>query len=234
MKILITAGGTTEPIDTVRGITNFATGKLGKITAEHFLEAGDDVIFFAGQTALIPKPHKRLTIFRISDTQMLYQMMETWVPKVDAVIHSMAVSDYRPVYMTGIDYFPQSLDLKTLLEYRPEKKENKISSKAPYQVMLLEKTPKIISQVKKWHPKVILVGFKLLSGVSQAHLIDIAQQKGRESRADFIVANDLTQVTKEKHRALILDHKQNIVAQLETKDAIAKEIVRKTHEKSHE
>ena len=36
MKILITAGGTTESIDTVRGITNFATGSLGKLTAEEF------------------------------------------------------------------------------------------------------------------------------------------------------------------------------------------------------
>ncbi|HBC90535.1 MAG TPA: phosphopantothenate--cysteine ligase, partial [Lactococcus sp.] len=48
MKILITAGGTTEPIDTVRGITNFATGSLGKFTAEEFLEHGHHVILLAG------------------------------------------------------------------------------------------------------------------------------------------------------------------------------------------
>ena len=40
MKVLITSGGTTEPIDNVRGISNFATGSLGKVTAEKFLNAG--------------------------------------------------------------------------------------------------------------------------------------------------------------------------------------------------
>ncbi|MDN6717948.1 MAG: phosphopantothenate--cysteine ligase, partial [Lactococcus lactis] len=39
MKVLITSGGTTEPIDEVRGISNFATGSLGKLAAEKFLQA---------------------------------------------------------------------------------------------------------------------------------------------------------------------------------------------------
>ncbi|MDR0317210.1 MAG: phosphopantothenate--cysteine ligase, partial [Lactococcus lactis] len=55
MKVLITSGGTTEPIDNVRGISNFATGSLGKVTAEKFLNAGHEVYLLAGLQAKLPE-----------------------------------------------------------------------------------------------------------------------------------------------------------------------------------
>ncbi|WP_374284659.1 phosphopantothenate--cysteine ligase [Lactococcus sp.] len=232
MKILITAGGTTEPIDTVRGITNFATGSLGKLTAEAFLQASHQVILLAGQTAVIPEPHKNLTVIRIMDTQDLMESMADLVPQVDVVIHSMAVSDYRPVYMTGLEQFSEQLSRQELFDFRPQTQENKISSKADFQIMLLEKTPKVIQEIKKWKPSVILFGFKLLSGVTETHLLNIAKEKMNTTKADFIVANDLATIKNGQHKAFILDKQQRLI-QLNTKQEIANKIVEKAQEAYH-
>lgn len=232
MKILITAGGTTEPIDTVRGITNFATGSLGKLTAEAFLQASHQIILLAGQTAVIPEPHKNLTVRRIMDTQDLMESMADFVPQVDVVIHSMAVSDYRPVYMTGLEQFSEQLSRQELFDFRPQTQENKISSKADFQIMLLEKTPKVIQEIKKWKPSVILFGFKLLSGVTETYLLNIAKEKMNTTKADFIVANDLATIKNGQHKAFILDKQQRLI-QLYTKQEIANKIVEKAQEAYH-
>ncbi|MDM5144320.1 Coenzyme A biosynthesis bifunctional protein CoaBC [Lactococcus lactis] len=105
MKVLITSGGTTEPIDNVRGISNFATGSLGKVTAENFLNAGHEVYLLAGLQAVLPENAALLTHIPIEGTHDLYEQMKNLVSKMDVVIHSMAVSDYRPIYMTGLENF---------------------------------------------------------------------------------------------------------------------------------
>lgn len=51
MKILITSGGTTEAIDSVRGITNHSTGRLGKVIAETFLNQGHEVTLITTKQA---------------------------------------------------------------------------------------------------------------------------------------------------------------------------------------
>jgi phosphopantothenate-cysteine ligase len=94
MRILITSGGTTENIDQVRGITNFATGSLGKLIAERFLLANHEVILLAGRGALLPKPHPQLTVLTITDVADLLAATTKWTPQADIFIHSMAVSDY--------------------------------------------------------------------------------------------------------------------------------------------
>src|SRR5574340_347914 len=96
MRVLITSGGTTEKIDSVRGITNFATGTLGKLLAEQFLAANHTVILLAGLTALVPDAHPKLTIIKISDVTSLISNITKWTPLSDVCIHTMAVSDYTP------------------------------------------------------------------------------------------------------------------------------------------
>ncbi|WKY23858.1 phosphopantothenate--cysteine ligase [Lactococcus sp. bn62] len=231
MKILITAGGTTESIDTVRGITNFATGSLGKLTAEEFLTHGHQVILLAGRFAQLPSKQENLTVIPIGDTQDLLNNVERFLPAVDVVVHSMAVSDYRPVYMTGVDDLPQPLTKEQLIHFRPEV-QKKISSNSDYQMMLLEKTPKVISFIKKWKPEVLLFGFKLLSGVSEEHLLEVAQSKLKETSADFIIANDLANIQGENHLAFLVSGSADIT-QLQTKPQIAQVIVKKAEEAYH-
>ena len=103
MKILVTSGGTSEKIDRVRSITNHSSGKLGKIITETLLKAGHEVCLVTTLQAVKPVSHPNLTIIEIKNTADLLQVMKDKVTDYQVLIHSMAVSDYAPVYMAGFD-----------------------------------------------------------------------------------------------------------------------------------
>ena len=217
MKILVTSGGTSEKIDRVRSITNHSSGKLGKIITETLLKAGHEVCLITTLQAVKPVSHPNLTIIEIKNTADLLQVMKDKVTDYQVLIHSMAVSDYTPVYMTGFDEVQASQDLTEFLDMKNQ--ETKISSKEDVQVLFLKKNPKIISLVKEWNPKIHLIGFKLLVDVSQEHLIQIARESLEKNQADLIVANDLTQINREQHKAYLVE--KNSVQTATTKQEIA-------------
>lgn len=226
MHILITSGGTTEKIDQVRGITNFATGTLGKLLAEQFLAANHTVILLAGLTAVVPDSHPKLTIIRISDVTSLISSITKWIPLSDVCIHTMAVSDYTPVYMTDLDTVKQTPDLTDLLT--KHNLEHKISSQQDYQVLFLKKTPKVITMIKPLNPAIILIGFKLMVDVSTEQLIQTARQSLMANKADYILANDLTTISETQHLGLLVS--QHDILEVQTKHDIAALIVSKSEE----
>ena len=203
MKILVTSGGTSEAIDRVRSITNHSTGLLGKVITETLLSAGHEVCLITTAQAVKPSAHQDLTIIEIENTADLLQTMKDTIMDYQVLIHSMAVSDYTPVYMTGFDEVQASQDLTEFLDRKNQ--ETKISSKDDVQVLFLKKNPKIISLVKEWNPNIHLIGFKLLVDVSQEHLIQIARESLKKNQADLIVANDLTQINAEQHLAYLVE-----------------------------
>lgn len=203
MKILVTSGGTSEKIDRVRSITNHSSGKLGKIITETLLKAGHEVCLITTLQAVKPVSQPNLTIIEIKNTADLLQVMKDKVTDHQVLIHSMAVSDYTPVYMASFDEIESSQDLTEFLDKKNQ--ETKISSKEDVQVLFLKKNPKIISLVKEWNPNIHLIGFKLLVDVSQEHLIQIARESLEKNLADLIVANDLTQISSEQHKAYLVE-----------------------------
>ncbi|MER0122652.1 phosphopantothenate--cysteine ligase [Streptococcus sp. ZJ93] len=227
MKILITSGGTSEAIDRVRSITNHATGNLGKIIAEKCLKTGLEVTLVTTKTAVKPSPQDNLTIVEITDVASLVQTLEVLVPSHDVLIHSMAVSDYSPIYMTGLDQVKKAQPIESLLE--KTNAEGKISSKDDYQVLFLKKTPKVISMIKKWNPSIQLIGFKLLVNVSKEELFQVARDSLMKNQADYILANDLANISPTSHNAYLVDKKQIYPAQ--TKEEIADLIIEKVLEK---
>ncbi|MDQ0221762.1 phosphopantothenate--cysteine ligase [Streptococcus moroccensis] len=221
MKIIITSGGTSEAIDSVRDITNKATGRLGQVMAERFLEAGHHVTFVTTKHALKPQPHDRLTLHLITNVTSLMETLEPLVKTHDAIIHAMAVSDYTPVYMTDFETVSESNDLSQFLT--AHNAETKISSSADYQVLFLKKTPKVISKIKKWNPAIHLIGFKLLVAVSQQELFEVARASLIKNKADAIVANDLTEISADSHKAYLVTTSEAI--QTETKQGIAEMVL---------
>ena len=203
MKILVTSGGTSEAIDSVRSITNHSSGRLGKVITETLLEAGHQVCLITTSQAVKPSAHQGLTIIEIKNTADLLQTMKDTIMDYQVLIHSMAVSDYTPVYMAGFDEVQASQDLTEFLDRKNQ--ETKISSKDDVQVLFLKKNPKIISLVKEWNPKIHLIGFKLLVDVSREYLIQIARESLEKTQADLIVANDLTQTNGEQHKAYLVE-----------------------------
>ena len=221
MHILITSGGTSEAIDRVRAITNHSTGSLGKILAEMALAKGHQVTLITTPTALKPDPHPQLRLLLIQNVEELVAQMKTEVPHHQVLIHAMAVSDYTPVYMTGLEEVEKTQDLHSFIHR--ENQEAKISSKEEYQVLFLKKNPKIISLVKEWNPAIQLIGFKLLVDVSSAELIQVARESLVKNHASMIVANDLTKIHNGQHQAYLVTDDQ--VLEASTKAEIAEAIL---------
>ena len=217
MNILITSGGTSEKIDRVRSITNHSTGRLGKIIAETFLDKGDQVTLVTTPKAVRPAAHPNLTIVQIENVAELLETLEPLVHTHDVLIHAMAVSDYTPVYMTGLEAVAASSDMTEFLN--KTNSESKISSQDDVQVLFLKKTPKIISLVKKWNPDIRLIGFKLLVDVSKEELLETARTSLIKNQAEIIVANDLTDISNHVHKAYLV--RNDTVTLAQSKEEIA-------------
>jgi phosphopantothenoylcysteine decarboxylase/phosphopantothenate--cysteine ligase len=94
-KILITAGPTYEPIDTVRGITNRSSGKMGYAVARAAAEAGAQVTLISGATALsTPAGVERVDVLTAGD---MHRAVMARVREADVFISVAAVADYHPV-----------------------------------------------------------------------------------------------------------------------------------------
>jgi len=94
-KILITAGPTYEPIDTVRGITNQSSGKMGYAVAQAAAEAGAEVTLVSGTTSLsAPAGVDRVDVLTASE---MHKAVMARAEQADVFIAVAAVADYRPV-----------------------------------------------------------------------------------------------------------------------------------------
>ncbi|MDT2674509.1 phosphopantothenate--cysteine ligase [Enterococcus dongliensis] len=231
MRILVTSGGTSEKIDDVRAITNHSSGKLGKAIVESF--AKDQVIVDLITTRLAVKPEgPTINLHYIETTadleKKLKELMTTH--SYDAVIHSMAVSDFTPESSVTLEDLESAIALQTdlpttLLEIANKRTTKKISSDTDHLVIVLKKNPKIISLIKKLQPQTILVGFKLLVDVPMIELLNVAKESLEKNHADFILANDLTEIHGEKHHGYLINQQQK-VKEAHTKTEIA-ELIKK-------
>jgi phosphopantothenate---cysteine ligase (CTP) len=246
MNILITAGGTSEKIDEVRTISNMSTGRLGSLIADSFLKRSDvSVTYICPEGASLPQ-NSRAKIFFIDSVQSLQTALKAALQEqlFDAVVHSMAVSDYSVKYSVPSDDLSDCIaahlqtykapldDMEKLsaqiqaamLMYNNEQKnQGKISSEIDHLVVCLEKTPKIIRIFKKHQPNTILVGFKLLVDVEESQLLLAAKKLMETNHCDFVLANDLMQIQGTQHRAILLDT-EHTTRFMETKEEIAEQI----------
>jgi len=241
MRVLISAGGTSESIDSVRSVTNHSTGRLGSIIADRFAKDGAHVIYICGERADLPQS-LGIEIVRIKDVRSLVAAMERLFSeyKFDCVIHSMAVSDFTPKGSVSIDEMVEGVlcaaieanfdtcvlrdEIKTaVLSSFSAAEESKISSKSSNLMMLFENTPKIIERIKKIQPETILVGFKLLSDVDEPELLKAAFDLMERNLCDFVLANDLKDIDGDSHKAILID-RSGILHRADTKHDIAEAI----------
>ena len=93
-KVIVTAGPTYEPIDTVRGITNLSSGKMGYAVAQAAAEAGAEVTLVSGATALdAPAGVERIDVVTAGE---MHQAVMARAKDADIFIAVAAVADYRP------------------------------------------------------------------------------------------------------------------------------------------
>lgn len=236
-KILVTAGGTSEKMDQVRSITNHSTGNLGRLIATKALEQGILVDYVTTTAAVKPVIADGLQIHLIEDTSDLQTTLTTLLTNntYNAVIHSMAVSDFTPATSYSIEHFTEQLNqliataelpltteqVAQLATTVPENTQSKISSKTDYLFVTLKKTPKVIQLIKQLQPATLLVSFKLLVDVPKEELFQVAIESMQKNNGDFVLANDLQSITSDQHLGYLLDTQGNVVGEASTKDAIA-------------
>ncbi|OFX27095.1 MAG: phosphopantothenoylcysteine decarboxylase [Bacteroidetes bacterium GWA2_31_9b] len=93
--VLVTAGPTYEPIDPVRYIGNFSTGKMGFALAEELANNGAHVILISGPTFLTTD-NKLITRIDVVTADEMYSAAINHFPKCDIAIMSAAVADFKP------------------------------------------------------------------------------------------------------------------------------------------
>lgn len=233
--VVITAGGTSEKIDNVRKITNSSTGKLGKVIANELIREVPDIkIYYICSKSSLRPINKNIEIIEIDGTLDLKTKVENLLKnnKIDYFIHSMAVSDYMVDYVTTAQKLASEIEssnystLDTITKFNNGFNENKISSHKNNLIIMLKRTPKIISIIKKISPKTFLVGFKLLDGVTKDKLINTAKKLRDKNKCDLVVANDLSNIRNGNHIAYIIDN-QDIIITANDKVDIAKNLVLK-------
>jgi phosphopantothenoylcysteine decarboxylase/phosphopantothenate--cysteine ligase len=92
--IVVTAGGTQEPIDPVRYISNRSSGKMGYALAEAARDRGAKVTLVTAPTPL-PEP-AGIDVVKVNTAQEMHQAVENVTPRADALVMAAAVADYRP------------------------------------------------------------------------------------------------------------------------------------------
>ncbi len=178
-RILVTAGPTWVPIDAVRMITNTASAQTGILVAEKLARAGAKVTLLLGPVGYCPTP-KNVTTYRFNFFNELFILLydEIMTKKYHVVIHSAAVSDYRPRNVF----------------------QGKVSSQKKNWHIDLVPTSKIIDYIKKWDPGLFLVGFKYEPESTREALLRDAYALMRRTAADAVIAN--TRIS-EQYRAYL-------------------------------
>jgi phosphopantothenate---cysteine ligase (CTP) len=199
-KMLVTAGNTLTPIDSVRGITNVFTGRTGARIAAQGTVEGFEVELLTSQPGVVEDTvvdYSRLTLTAYQTFDDLAELMEERVRLggSDVVVHSAAVSDYHcaavfePAPLSEITDEGTASSPSGPLFQRVDASQ-KISSRHSELWLRLLPTPKLVDQIRRpWGFTGILVEFKLEVGVSDEVLIHRAQAALSQSEADLVVAN---------------------------------------------
>jgi phosphopantothenoylcysteine decarboxylase/phosphopantothenate--cysteine ligase len=163
-SIVVTAGGTQEPIDPVRLITNRSSGKMGYAVAEAARDRGARTVLITGPTAL-PDPVGVEVVKVRTAVDMRDAVLEA-CQHADAVVMAAAVSDYRPVSVSA----------------------HKIKKGAATLSLELARNPDILTDIQEAGMQLLKVGF----AAETEHLVANARSKLHTKGLDLVVANDVT------------------------------------------
>ncbi len=162
-RVLVTAGGTREPIDPVRYIGNRSSGKQGYAVAQAALDRGAEVTILSANVNL-PDPIGA-TVVRVESTKDLEIELERYFHSTDLLVMAAAVADARPAQV-GVE---------------------KLKKDSYREISLLE-NPDLVAQVSQQKQKQIIVGFAAETSLNLAE----ANRKLLEKGLDLIYLNDVS------------------------------------------
>jgi phosphopantothenoylcysteine decarboxylase / phosphopantothenate---cysteine ligase len=178
LRVLITSGGTVEPIDGVRVIANSSTGATGALIARCLARQGHQPRLLRARNAVaVPGvPEDLFTTFAELDAALARLLQ---AEPFDAVVHAAAVSDFSlaAIIVDGVTLAPGAGKLP--------------SGSAP--TLQLRPNPKLLDSLRQRsrNPHVRIVGFKLTRGAGEAEVRAAVAPLFGAAGADFVVHNDV-------------------------------------------
>jgi phosphopantothenoylcysteine decarboxylase/phosphopantothenate--cysteine ligase len=196
-------GGTYEPIDSVRGITNKSYGKMGlELAKEAYIRGADLKLVVANVSVEIPSV---FDVVHVETSSEMNDVILDLISDYDIFISTAAVSDF---------------------EFR-QKSDKKIDSSSSL-YLYLEPTTKIIRQIKTINPDIFLVGFKAEFNISRDDIIACARKQINDAGTDLVIANDISKDNchfgSDNNEVLIVDE-DVLAVPLASKKEIAKTIL---------
>jgi len=182
ISILITAGGTREPIDPVRFIGNSSSGKMGYALASAAKNRGAEVTLISGPTLIAPP--EEIKLINITTAEEMREKINEEKKGKKVIIMCAAVSDYKPA----------------ITLWQKLKRENET-----YELKLI-KTEDILADIGKNKNGTFLVGF----AAESQDLINNALNKLKTKNLDLIVANDVSAMEKDESEVIIIDRSGKI------------------------
>lgn len=163
-RVIVTAGGTREPIDAVRVIANRSSGKQGYALAAEAARRGAHVTLISTVELAVPP---NVEVVAVETAAQMHDAMDRVVALADVVIMAAAVADFRPVHVVD----------------RKLKKDQGLPQ------IVLEATPDILAGLgAAKRPGQVLVGF-----AAETHdMLEQARSKLERKNLDLIVANDVS------------------------------------------
>jgi phosphopantothenoylcysteine decarboxylase/phosphopantothenate--cysteine ligase len=168
VQVLVTAGGTQEPIDSVRFIGNRSSGRMGFALAEVAAGLGADVTIVAANVRL--DAPAGVEVIPVQTAAQLADACRERFGDADVLLMAAAVADFRPAAPTA-------------------HKLKKTGPEAPLQIAL-EPTEDVLSSLAaQRHPGQVLVGFAAEHGEGA---LEYGREKLARKRLDAIVVNDIS------------------------------------------
>ena len=182
-RVVITAGGTQEPIDPVRFVGNRSSGKMGYALTTEARDRGAHVILISGPVAL-DAPYG-VDVWRVETAMQMREAVFNAVGEADVLIMSAAVADYRPAVMAAQKLKKegkgaQEVDAEGGFNLRLVRNPDILGELAD-----VSEPPEVNHERKK---RLVRVGFAAETG----DVITYARDKLAAKRLDLLVANDVS------------------------------------------
>ncbi|MFA6092997.1 MAG: bifunctional phosphopantothenoylcysteine decarboxylase/phosphopantothenate--cysteine ligase CoaBC [Elusimicrobiota bacterium] len=188
-RVLVTSGGTREPIDAVRCIANASTGKTGAALADAFADAGWQVTYVHAQSARLPgRAMERVPFLSFQDLDETLRSQLSG-GRFDAVVHAAAVGDFSVERVEG----------------SPCAEDGKLSSGSGL-VLTLKPNAKLVERLKDYAGgNLTVVAFKLTASQDEAQRRRSVEKLLASPSVDLVVHNDINELraAPERHPARI-------------------------------
>ncbi|HZL13993.1 MAG TPA: phosphopantothenoylcysteine decarboxylase [Verrucomicrobiae bacterium] len=181
MNCIVTAGPTFEPLDDVRRLTNFSTGRLGTELANFLAARGHKVVLLIGDMATHRGERLAQRVETFSTTADLRAKLKSFSgKKADAIFHAAAVSDFAFGKIFAPDESGKMAEIRA---------RRKIPTNLGKLFAELLPTPKILAELRGWFPKTKITGWKFETDGARADAIALARKQIADCRTDLCVVN---------------------------------------------